>query len=176
MRPQELDAIAFGRGPGSFTGVRIATSVAQGAAYAADIPLIPVSTLAALADAVNDDSIDGVLAGIDARMSEIYYLPYGMKTGYLTDAEVIVAPGDLHIPEQGRWVAVGSAWKTYPSCLTGLHDRLVRVDPDALPRASNIARLARVMDWSDSSRNAMSAAPVYLRNKVAEKPKQKKLG
>ena len=120
----QLDAMAFGRGPGSFTGVRIATSVVQGAAFGADLPVVPVSTLAALAQGhYRSSGSSRVLAALDARMGELYWGPYRLSDGNLmrpVSAEEVAAPEMVSIPEDGDWSGTGSGWDAYGDAINGV--------------------------------------------------------
>lgn len=172
MQLTEVDAIAFGRGPGAFTGVRIATGVAQGLALAAGKPVLPVSTLAALAQrAWQDAGAERVLAALDARMDEVYWGEYVVQDGYmrLQAEEMVISPESVPVPEGGGWVAIGSAWLAYPEVLAQrLGNRVSATHADWLPSAEYIARLA-VPDWQQGrALSAEQAQPVYLRNKVAQ--------
>ena len=167
----DMDALAFGRGPGSFTGVRIAVGVAQGAAYAADLPLVPVSTLATLAQgAFRRDGSRRVLAAFDARMGEVYWGafeagPEGVMAPVC--AEAVSAPGVVEPPGEGRWHGVGSGWKSYGRELKGrFGDRLEGVDGDALCRAADLAVLAAAAFARGEAVPPAQALPVYLRDRV----------
>lgn len=108
--PSALDAVAFGRGPGSFTGIRIATGVAQGLAFAADLPVLPVSTLAALAlQQGREQQRDWIIAALDARMDEIYWCAYELTCGLPDEkvAEQVCSPADLYLPVMAPWLAIG---------------------------------------------------------------------
>jgi tRNA threonylcarbamoyladenosine biosynthesis protein TsaB len=167
----ELDAIAFGQGPGSFTGVRIAVSVAQGLGFASDKPLIPISTLAALA--YPGVAIGGqiIAAAIDARMGEVYWGVFRSSAGEL----VGIHPECVCRPEQVKSDetidhAFGTGWATYSEILRGTvkGGATSLVDGQALPRASAVAALAAFRapgEWVD----AAQALPRYLRDQVAEK-------
>ncbi|HWQ94164.1 MAG TPA: tRNA (adenosine(37)-N6)-threonylcarbamoyltransferase complex dimerization subunit type 1 TsaB, partial [Gammaproteobacteria bacterium] len=135
----QLDAIAFGRGPGSFTGLRIAAGVAQGLAFGADVPVLPISTLAALAQgAYTDLGATRVLTALDARMSEVYWGVYqinGAGVMELHGAEEVCAPGNVSLPLDGEWVGAGSGWKEYGAALREHCGTLVyTVMPERLPR------------------------------------------
>jgi tRNA threonylcarbamoyladenosine biosynthesis protein TsaB len=175
MRLADLDAIAFGRGPGSFTGVRIAASVVQGIAYGADLPVLPVSTLAALARAaLQTTAATHVLAAIDARMDEIYWASYQRDTRgeplALSDELVTSAQG-LSLPCDADWYGIGSGWAAYDSVLRPqFGSRLMGCDPDALPRATHIAHLAALDYAAGKALSAEQALPVYIRNQVATRP------
>lgn len=175
MTISELDALAFGRGPGSFTGVRIATGVVQGMAYAADLPVVPVSTLASIAWSVHEEQgASHILSGIDARMGGVYWGAYEVKQTQLVlhGAEQVCAPAQVPVPE-GRWVGAGSAWKGHrEALLQRLGDRVTQCFEAYYPRAASIARLA-VKDFDQGlAVDAAHAIPVYLRDDVAKKSAQ----
>ena len=168
----DLDAIAYGRGPGSFTGVRIGSGIMQGLALGGDKPVLPVSTLAAMAQqAIDDTGADQVLAAIDARMGEVYWGQYRNVDGLavLVDKEMVVAPEALaSIAFNGDdYVAVGTAWATYPA-MTKL--AAIKVNEDILyPAAAAMAPLATAL-WRDGgAMDVADAQPVYLRDKVTWK-------
>ncbi|MGD2112274.1 MAG: tRNA (adenosine(37)-N6)-threonylcarbamoyltransferase complex dimerization subunit type 1 TsaB, partial [Gammaproteobacteria bacterium] len=129
-----LDGIAFGRGPGSFTGVRIATSVVQGVAFAADLPVVAISTLAALAQgAMRETGTDRVLAALDARMSEVYwgvYLQDSNAMARLQGEECACAPDRVPLPDGEAWTGAGSGWMTHADALRlCCGERVVRLLP-----------------------------------------------
>ena len=170
----ELDALAFGRGPGSFTGVRIATGVVQGAAFAADIPVVPVSTLAALAQGhLRETGHARVLAALDARMNEVYWAACTPDASGLMRAlggELIVPPGDAPLPPDGGWHGVGSGWGAYAAVLAErVGDRVTAVDGAAQCRARDIAWIAAADLAAGLAVPAEQALPVYLRDRVAWK-------
>ena len=167
----QLDAIAVGRGPGAFTGVRLAIAVAQGIALALDRPVLPVSTLAALAmraDAGADG--DRILASIDARMGEVYLGAFSRRGDDLValDDEVVVKPDDAKIPEGDSWHGVGTGFAAAGAALSlRLHGRLATVDAAALPHAADVARLAALAFARGEAVAAERIEPAYLRNNVA---------
>jgi tRNA threonylcarbamoyladenosine biosynthesis protein TsaB len=169
----ELDALAFGRGPGSFTGVRIATAVIQGAAFGAARPVVPVSTLAALAaGAERRFAAEHMLCALDARMGEVYWGRYRADAALLTApcGEECVAPAEaLVLPSSGEWCALGSAWSAYPALAERMGERLLRIEPDLEPEAQDVARLAAVEAAAGRTVAAHRALPVYLREHVVEK-------
>ena len=164
-----LDAIAFGRGPGAFTGVRIATGIAQGLAFAADLPVIPVSTLAALAQlGFRQYGAQNVLATIDARMDEIYQALYCADNGVmvLQGTEQVSPPETVAVETMSdNLVGVGSGWL--------YRDRIAvpvsQCYPDEYPHAADIALLASVALARGEGVTAEQALPVYLRDNVAKK-------
>lgn len=178
LKPAQIDAIAFGRGPGSFTGVRIAASVAQGIAFAADLPVLPVSTLMALArDALQRTAATQVLAAIDARMGEIYWAAYardalGVRNEPQALTEEQVAPANsIAVPAGTDWFGIGTGWGEYEHALRAhFVSGLIGIDATALPRAAHIARLAAVDFAAGRAVSAEQALPVYLRNQVVQKP------
>jgi len=169
----DLDALAFGRGPGSFTGVRIATGVVHGLAFAADLPVIPISTLAAIAQSTyTDHSHANVVAGLDARMGGIYWGCYQLAENglmQLSGEEHVNSPGEIDLPE-GEWSAAGTAWGVYGAVLEQkLQGRLLGRYPDYLPHAASMAQLAAYEYQQGNLLDAAKAQPVYLRNDVAKK-------
>ncbi|MBA8885073.1 tRNA (adenosine(37)-N6)-threonylcarbamoyltransferase complex dimerization subunit type 1 TsaB [Dokdonella fugitiva] len=163
-----LDAIAVGCGPGAFTGVRLAISAAQGIAFALGIPVVPVSSLAALAlQAPENDA--PVLAVIDARMGEIYAGWFRRTPDGLVEPiadETVCAAADLPLAAREACNVVGSGWSTYGDVLRArLGVESVWAEGDHYPQAVDIARLAlpRVRDGVAPE----LALPVYLRDKVA---------
>ena len=171
---RSLDGIAFGCGPGSFTGLRICIGVVQGLAFGADIPVVPVSTLAALAqsfvtDAIADDSY--IAAAIDARMDEIYcgWFRVGAdRLVYTASDEVVCAPEQMPPIDSGKSTkyAVGSGWR-YQTRIPCADFALV--DSAKLPHAGAVAVLGAKM-WAEGIRIAAEdAQPIYLRNEVAWK-------
>jgi len=164
----QLDAIAVGRGPGAFTGVRLAIALAQGIALALDRPVVAVSTLAALA--MHGDG-DRILAAIDARMGEIYLGsftrdPDGLVAAFA--AERLLRPDAVALPEGRDWIGVGSGFAADDGALVKtLGERLLRHDASALPRATDVARLA-VRAYANGEAIAPELVePAYLRDKVA---------
>ncbi|MFQ1711978.1 tRNA (adenosine(37)-N6)-threonylcarbamoyltransferase complex dimerization subunit type 1 TsaB [Aeromonas veronii] len=170
----DLDAIAFGRGPGSFTGVRIGISVAQGLAFGAGVPLIGISTLAAMAQgAYRLDGAAQVLTAIDARMNEVYFGRYELIDGrmQLVGDEVVsdpVALVDVRGKLAGRVTCVGTGFETYGETLSGLADELA-VSQVRFPAAEDMLPLARAAWLAGEAVPVEQATPVYLRDKVTWK-------
>ncbi|HAU4905952.1 TPA: tRNA (adenosine(37)-N6)-threonylcarbamoyltransferase complex dimerization subunit type 1 TsaB [Aeromonas hydrophila] len=170
----ELDAIAFGRGPGSFTGVRIGIGVAQGLAFGAGVSLIGISTLAAMAQGAHRlDGAEQVLTAIDARMNEVYFGRYELIDGrmQLVGDEVVSDPEalvDVRGKLAGRVTCVGTGFETYGEILSGLADELV-ASQVRFPAAEDMLPLARSAWLAGEAVAVEQATPVYLRDKVTWK-------
>ncbi len=168
-----LDAIAVGRGPGAFTGVRLGVSLAQGMALALDVPVVTVSSLAALAlEAPDDDSDAAILAVIDARMGELYVACYrraGLGGLIALDDERVVTAESLLLPPGEAWHVVGSGWAAYAEMLgERLAGAVVRsAHGDRFPQAVHVASLAVRECAAGRAQAPELALPVYLRDKVA---------
>lgn len=172
----QLDAIAVGRGPGAFTGVRLAIALAQGVALGLDRPVVPVSTLAVLAAGAATAGPARILATIDARMGEVYAGAFLRVVEALAalDVERVLPPEAVELPaggdddDDGPWQGVGTGFAAGGGLLAQrLHARLVAVDAAALPRASNLARLAAAAFARGETVAAERAEPAYLRDNVA---------
>jgi tRNA threonylcarbamoyladenosine biosynthesis protein TsaB len=166
-----LDALAFGRGPGSFTGVRIATSVVQGAAFGAGLGVVGVSTLAALAQGHLRESGHGrVLTALDARMGEVYWGSYEASDAGLMELrgeELVVRPQSIPSPVGGGWHGVGSGFAAYPVELgAALGAELVAAYPERFCEARDIAVLAQRACRDGLAVAPELALPVYLRDRV----------
>lgn len=166
----QLDGIAVGRGPGSFTGVRLAISMAQGLAFALDLPVITVSSLAALAmEAPRDDA--PVLAVIDARMGEIYAGAFRVADDGLVEAlddERVCAAETLELPVAASWNVVGTGWGAYGDALRARLPATPRwAGAERYPQARHVARLAAPQLVAGAGLSPEHALPVYLRDKVA---------
>jgi tRNA threonylcarbamoyladenosine biosynthesis protein TsaB len=156
----QLDAVAFGAGPGSFTGLRIACGVAQGIAFARGIPAIGVSTLEALAE---ESDAPRVVACLDARMHEVYYSALEKSGGRWREVipALCAAPADLPRPPGEGWIGCGNGFAAYGSL------GLANVNPDVHPSAVAVARLAAPRLAAGEGVDAALAVPVYVREKVA---------
>ena len=169
-----MDAIVFDRGPGSFTGVRVCTGVAQGLALGADLPVIPVSSLATLAQGSwQRDHTEYVLACIDARQNEVYWSAYREIDGLMTPiiGESVCAPQAISLTGASAWLGVGSGIHRYAAELAAA--TTVSLTPCAetrFPLAQDMLPLA-LRAWTDQSCvDASHALPVYLRDNVATPP------
>lgn len=162
-----LDAVAFGRGPGSFTGIRIALAIAQGIGLGLDIPLLPVSTLAALAMGANADK---VYAALDARLEEVYCGTFVQDLDHLvspSSEEAVISPVQAPLPVGLGWYGAGSGWARHGNQLaTRLGERLAGMDASVIPQARSTARLAQRDFTNHVGIDPAAASPVYLRNRV----------
>ena len=161
----QLDAIAFGVGPGAFTGLRVACGVAQGLAVAADLPVVPVCGLEAMAASLGEFR---VLSLLDARMGEVYAAAYERgEAGYELQGEIrLGAPETLELPAGEGWVACGNAPAAYPVLAGRLSAAGIVVRPGMLPQAALVARLAARRP--EAAIDPALAAPLYVRDKVAK--------
>ena len=170
---RQLDALAFGRGPGAFTGIRLAAGMAQGLALGADLPVIPVSSLALLAQGAAAPPGDR-LAIMDARMGEVYwawYAPGADGAVQALAAERVTQPEAISLPAGRRFWAVGSgACIGRPRLEQELSGQLAGIEADCYPLARNMLPLARLAFNQNNCVSAAAALPVYLRNQVAAKP------
>lgn len=164
----QLDAIAVGRGPGAFTGVRLAIAITQGIALALDRPVVAVSTLAALAMQAGGERR---IAAIDARMGEVYLGLFARQVDgdlHALGEEVVVAPAAAALPDGNGWHGAGTGFAAADGALRArLADRLASVDADALPHAADVARLAALAYARGEALAPERIEPAYLRNNVA---------
>jgi tRNA threonylcarbamoyladenosine biosynthesis protein TsaB len=160
---QRLDAVAFGAGPGAFTGLRIACGLAQGLAFARGLPVLGVSTFEALAQ---EAGAPRVVACIDARMREVYYAALEKRAGRWreTIAGQCVAPQAAPRPPGDGWVGCGNGFEVYREPL-GQYVSVMR--PEVHPTAAAVAQLAAPRLLAGEGVDAALATPVYLRDKVA---------
>lgn len=164
---RQLDGIAFGAGPGGFTGLRLACGVAQGLAYGLDRPVAAVCSLAALAAAAGDGP---VLAGLDARMHEVYLAAYDVQDGQVAERlpPKVGAGETVALPAGTGWRGVGDAFAAHGTVLRQrMGERLVAVDDALLPTATAVARLAATQLAAGGGVPAALAQPHYVRDKVA---------
>src|SRR5258706_11576910 len=161
-----IDGIAFGAGPGSFTGIRVACGLAQGLALGADLPVVPVPTLAALApSAWSTSGAASVVACLDARMREVYVAAYARSgpTWREVDAPRVVAPAELVSPAGEGWVGAGSGFAAYPELAAQMG--LARADPAARPTARAVGELALPRLAAGEGVAAADALPLYVRHR-----------
>lgn len=166
-----LDALAYGRGPGMFTGLRIAAGVVQGLALGADLPVVPVSSLAALAQGVKADR---VLACMDARMSQVYAALYerndaGLVQLHASTQEQLADPESIVVPDTGQWTGAGSGWEVSGEALKKCcGTRIGPISDHRYPEARDVLILAAAQYHQGCTVVAERALPVYLRDKVAK--------
>ena len=160
LKGSSIEAVAFGAGPGAFTGLRIACALAQGLAFARNLPVIGISTLEALAQ---ESGAARVVACIDARMSEVYYAALEKRAGRWHEvvAARCVAPNAAPRPPGEGWVGCGNGFAVYGNMA------MSRVFPDVHPTALAVAQLAAPRFAAGEGVDAAQALPVYLRDKVA---------
>lgn len=173
----ELTVLAFAAGPGSFTGLRIATGTIQGLAWGLDIPVVPVSTLAAVAlDAFDKATAvegDCVAVAFDARMDEVYWGCYRLEGGFpvALAPERVCAPEQVDLPPDQQpspqtWLAAGGGWRYADRIPESVCDRVTPVADTDVPDARCVARLAQQIYQSQGGVAAAEAQPVYLRDEV----------
>jgi tRNA threonylcarbamoyladenosine biosynthesis protein TsaB len=172
----DMDVIAFGRGPGSFTSLRIGIGVVQGLAWGACLPVVPISSLAALAQVASEQGqiteISSICVAVDARMQEVYSGKFEVASGGLVKAisqEQVCPPADVAVDQPELVCGAGNGFAHYPE-LQALGAELVSCLPDCWPRASAVCRLAAHWLEQHQALPAEQAQPVYIRDKVAEKP------
>lgn len=173
VKVKQVDGIAFGKGPGSFTGVRIACGVTQGLALGADVEVVGVCTLEALAEASGKDK---VIAALDARMSELYLAAYEKREG---EWAVVIAPclckaEDAPVLKGDGWFGVGSGFAVSGVALQARYgDQLIGVDESAVPQAAAVVRIGVREFAKGNAVDAALALPLYLRDKVALKTSER---
>lgn len=173
VSPADLDAVAYGRGPGSFTGLRIAAGTAQGLAYGLDRPLLGISTLEALALAAHRrHGVEHVVTAMDARMGEIYVAAWRCRDG-TTEAlleEAVILPQRLQLPAiagQDGWYGIGSGWSLWEAMPAEVQAVVGQRDAESEPAAEEMVTLA-ARDYAMGERTAAhEAQPIYLRDEVA---------
>jgi tRNA threonylcarbamoyladenosine biosynthesis protein TsaB len=166
----EVDGIVFGRGPGSFTGLRIATAIAQGLALATRKPVIGISSLAAVAQhALDAKGVERSLVCIDARMGEVYFASFQAEQGLVraNSPERVATPENVAAPEWLRWTALGDGFATYASALAGVAEKAEAVVADISAEARDLLRLADRELAEGGGVAATAARPTYLRDESA---------
>ena len=165
-----LDGIAFGRGPGSFTGLRVATVVAQGFGLALGTPLLPVSSLAAVAQRLwREHDVEHSLVCIDARMDEVFWAQFAAPGGEVAAVgdERLSDPAAVEYRGENSWVAAGSGFAAYPAQLEALSRRAERVVADIEPLAQDLLPLATAALAAGCVGTLADALPAYLRREDA---------
>ena len=169
----QLDGIAFGSGPGSFTGLRIACGVAQGIALGADLPVLGISTLEALAQQVGDGN---VVTALDARMGEIYYATYikFADNWQSVNPPILCSPGNAPPILGNNWIACGSGFDVYNEVLLDRYNGCIsRVHGEFNPHAREITQLAAPRFLEGLGVDPATISPLYIRNKVALKENER---
>jgi tRNA threonylcarbamoyladenosine biosynthesis protein TsaB len=168
LKLTQLDALAFGCGPGSFTGLRIATGVVQGLAFGANLPVVPVSTLAALAQ---EQSKALSFVATDARIGEIFWGIYQRNADSFVELigkEAVLPVSEIEFPHQIA-IGIGSGWRVYHDELLAKTQGLVsEIKSDVLPQSSAIAELGVYGFQRGLAVAAEFSQPIYLRDKVAQ--------
>src|SRR6266581_1454444 len=167
MAVGQIDAIAFGAGPGGFVGLRLACGVAQGLALGLDVPVLGIGTFEALALEAGGERVYGC---IDARMNEIYVAACALHDGVPVSVikPRVCPPGDAPLPPGGGWLGAGNGFAVHGAALRGcLGAALAAVHPDVWPTAAAVARLAAPRFARGEGLDAAMAAPLYVRDKVA---------
>jgi tRNA threonylcarbamoyladenosine biosynthesis protein TsaB len=175
LSSNSLDAIAFSRGPGSFTSLRIGIGVVQGLAWASDIPVIPVSSLAATAQSAFGEGYESVVVALDARMNEVFSCIFEAGSSGImlpVNDEVVCPPADVVVPENTEMVGIGIGFDRYDE-LKSLSKQLSGVRADIWPKASSVLTLAENWLETHEALPAEQAQPVYLRDNVAKKTSER---
>ncbi len=171
LQLRALHALAFGRGPGAFTGVRIGTAVMQGIALGTGLRLIPVSSLAALACGCGEAGDAFILGAFDARRDEVYlggYQVHDRRVATLVP-ERVCAPASAPALPPGTWVGAGPGFAAMDGMLGRHYGRQLKsIAADRLPRARHVALLARELHLANDTRDAADALPSYIRDEVAQ--------
>lgn len=180
LAPADLDALAFACGPGSFTGLRIATGVVQGLAWGLDVPVVPVSSLAAVAlgaiERMDLTGNDRVAVAFDARMGEVYWGCFECRDGLpaLLESERVCAPSAVALAgntadDLTRWFGAGHGWAFRDDMPEAVSERVVSVDEALIPKAAWVARLAVIDAGQGKTVPAAQAQPVYIRDEITWK-------
>lgn len=176
LRAHGIDAIAYGSGPGSFTGLRIAASAVQGLAFAHALPCVPVSTLACLAQRALREHLvagsDRVFSALDAAVGELYYADVGFVDGVATllEGPRVARPEDVALPGEHRLAGVGSGCRFLDDMPAGLRGRLGRaVHAELLPSAQDLLPAALAAVHAGAVQPPEAVAPVYVRDEISWK-------
>jgi tRNA threonylcarbamoyladenosine biosynthesis protein TsaB len=167
-----LDAVVLGNGPGSFIGMRISASVAQGLCFGASLPLVPVSSLAAIAaEVIESEGANRIAVAQDARMNEVYFAAYLADPRGLPvpqDSEAIVSIERQDLLHDSGWTAAGGGWQRYPQLAASLAAAIATVSSIRHPRARYLLKIGAAAYEQGQSIDAAGLQPAYLRTKVAE--------
>jgi len=165
LKLTQLDGIAFGAGPGAFTGVRIACGVAQGLGFGADMPVVGVNTLHAIAQASRSEK---VIVCTDARMGEVYFAALEKNNDHWEETVVtqVCKPEVAPLLEGVNWTAAGNGWKVYDEVLSARYKVSQKLS-EITPTAEAILELARPVFAAGLAKPASEARPIYIRNRVA---------
>lgn len=170
---RDLDAIVFGQGPGSFTGLRIAVGVVQGLAYGLDIPVVPVSTLACLAQGeYRRSGADNIVVALFARKTEVFFGSYSVVSGFveLQGEEGVFDVADAPRQSFDRCVGIGDGWRFEDALATSLRLSVTRVEQTVYPAATDLLCLGEAAFRQGGGVSALEARPQYLREQVATVP------
>lgn len=165
-----LDAIAFGRGPGSFTGLRLGAAIAQGLGASTGLALVPISSLAVIAQgAWRSEGVRDSLVGVDARMGEMYWAEYTVREGLATlcGSERLGPAAAVTVAHRGSWVALGNAFSQYRDALREPLAAAASCLPECQPGARDLLPLARAALAAGLAVEPEAALPVYLRGPEA---------
>lgn len=164
---RDVEGIAYGAGPGAFTGLRIACGVAQGLAFARNLPVVGVSTLEATAE---ESGAERAIVALDARMHEVYYAAFEKRAGAWMPKlpECCVAPDAVEIPDGNGWLGCGSGFSVYRDRIEPrVAAACLRIAPEVRPSAVSVIRLAAPRFEAGQGVDASQAVPNYIRDKVA---------
>jgi tRNA threonylcarbamoyladenosine biosynthesis protein TsaB len=172
LAAKDLDAVVLGNGPGSFIGMRISASVAQGLCFGAGLPLVPVSSLAAIAaEVIESEGADMIAVAQDAHMNEVYFATYLANSRGLPvpqDSEVIVSVERCDLLRGTGWTAAGRGWQRYPQLARGSAAAIATTSSIWHPRARYLLKIGAAAYEQGQSIDAARLQPAYLRTKVAE--------
>ena len=163
---KDLDGIAFGAGPGAFTGVRVACGVAQGLGFGANLPVVGVNTLLAVAQTSGEDK---VIVCLDARMGEVYHAAFEKINGvWIEQSETKVCKPEAAPVLDGSWLGAGSGWVVYGEILSSIYaQNVTKIMVEITPTAEAILHLAAPTFTAGLAKPASEAMPIYIRNRVA---------
>ncbi|MGP1717306.1 MAG: tRNA (adenosine(37)-N6)-threonylcarbamoyltransferase complex dimerization subunit type 1 TsaB [Methylophilus sp.] len=167
----ELDGLVYGTGPGAFTGVRVAVGVTQGLAFGADLSVVGVSSVQAVAQAVwLETRAEKVIVCLDARMGEVYHAAFiRQQDGWLQVSPTMVCkPHEVPAVEGGDWLAAGAGWGVFGEVLSAQYSQQIsQVRADMMPTAQAMLTIATPQFLAGDAQPAQQAAPLYIRNRVA---------